>query len=141
MTLDKARLRRARLIERVRSAEQRQAAGEAFRAEAARRKLEHLSDRTRSLAQVYASRDKARDGADLRSAAILSSHLRVLGDTAARQAGQARQEADSKLVDLAAAERRRQRAEEARRELHRSVLEQLAKPDGIPTRKSGTHLE
>jgi hypothetical protein len=67
--------------------------------------------------------------------------LRVLGNTAARQAGQARQEADSRLVDLAAAERRRQRAEETRRELHRSILEQLAKPDSIPMRKSGTHLE
>jgi hydroxymethylglutaryl-CoA reductase len=141
MTVDKARLRRARLIERVRSAEQRQAAGEAFRAEAVRKKLEQLSERTRSLAQVYALRDKAADGADLRSAAILSGHLRVLGDTAARQAGQARQEADSKLFDLAAAERRRQRAEETRRELHRSILEQLARPETVPMRKSGTHLE
>jgi hydroxymethylglutaryl-CoA reductase len=141
MTVDKARLRRARLIERVRSTEQRQAAGEAFRAEAVRKKLEQLSERTRSLAQVYALRDKATDGADLRSAAILSGHLRVLGDTAARQAGQARQEADSKLFDLATAERRRQRAEETRRELHRSILEQLAKPETVPMRKSGTHLE
>lgn len=141
MTVDKARLRRARLIERVRSAEQRQAAGEVFRAEAVRKKLEQLSERTRSLAQVYALRDKAADGADLRSAAILSGHLRVLGDTAARQAGQARQEADSKLVDLAAAERRRQRAEESRRELHQSILDQLARPDTVPIRKSGTHLE
>ncbi len=141
MTVDKARLRRARLIERVRSAEQRQAAGEAFRAEAVRRKLEQLSERTHSLAQVYAFRDKAEDGADLRSATILSGHLRVLGDTAARQAGQARKDADGKLLDLAAAERRRQRAEEARRELHRSILEQLAKPDTVPVRKSGTHLE
>jgi hydroxymethylglutaryl-CoA reductase len=141
MTVDKARLRRARMIERVRSAEQRQAAGEAFRAEAVRKKLEQLSERTRSLAQVYALRDKAIDGADLRGAAILSGHLRVLGDTAARQAGQARQEADSKLFDLAAAERRRQRAEEARRELHRSILDQLAQPETIPLRKSGTHLE
>ena len=58
MTVDKARLRRAKLIERVRSAEQRAAAGEAFRAEAVRRKLEQLSERTRSLAQVYALRDK-----------------------------------------------------------------------------------
>ena len=106
-----------------------------------RRKLEQLSERTHSLAQVYAFRDKAEDGADLRSATILSGHLRVLGDTAARQAGQARKDADGKLLDLAAAERRRQRAEEARRELHRSILEQLAKPDTVPVRKSGTHLE
>jgi hydroxymethylglutaryl-CoA reductase len=141
MTVDKARLRRAKLIERVRSAEQRAAAGEAFRAEAVRRKLEQLSERTRSLAQVYALRDKAKDGADLRGAAVLSGHLRLLGNTAARQAGQARQEADSKLFDLAAAERRRLRAQEARRELHRSILEELAKPETVPIRKSGTHLE
>jgi hypothetical protein len=141
MTSDKARLRRARLIERVRSAEQRKAAGEAFRAEAVRKKLEQLSERTRTLAQVYGMRDHAQDAAELRSASILAKHLNDLGNTAARQADQARREADERLAELAAAERRRQRAEEGRRELHRAVLEQIARPDTIPVRKTGTHLE
>lgn len=141
MSSDKARLRRARLIERVRSAEQRKAALDAFQAEAVRLKLEQLSERTRSLAQLYALRDKSQDGADLRSASVLGSHLRELGKTAAQQATHARLEADGKLADLAAAERRRQRAEEGRKVLHRSVLEQIGRPDGVPMRKTGTALE
>lgn len=141
MGSDKARLRRAHLIERVRSAEQRKAALDAFQAEAVRVKLEQLSERTRSLAQLYALRDKSQDGTDLRSASVLGSHLRQLGRTAAQQAVYARQEADGKLADLAAAERRRQRAEEGRKVLHRSVLEESGKDDRVPVRKTGTHLE
>lgn len=141
MGSDKARLRRAHLIERVRSAEQRKAALDAFQAEAVRVKLEQLSERTRSLAQLYALRDKSQDGTDLRSASVLGSHLRDLGRTAAQQADYARQEADGKMADLAAAERRRQRAEEGRKVLYRSVLEAVGKDDRVPVRKAGTHLE
>ena len=141
MTSDKARLRRARLIERVRSAEQRKAAADAFQAEAVRLKLEQLSERTRSLAQLYALRDKSQDGTDLRSASILGTHLRQLGNTAELQADHARREADVRLADLAAAERRRQRAEEGRRALHRTILEQIGKVEHVPARKTGTHLE
>jgi len=141
MSSDKARLKRARLIERVRSAEQRQAATEAWHAEAVRLKLEQLSERTRSLAQLYTLRDTAQDAADLRGAAILGSHLRDLGRTATRQADEARRDADNKLATLAAADRRLQRAEESRRELHQDMLERAAKLEGTPARKSGTHLE
>lgn len=141
MASDQARLRRARLIERVRSAEQRKAALDAFQAEAVRLKLQQLSERTRSLAQLYALRDKSQDGADLRSSSVLGSHLRDLGRTAAQQADQARQQADGRLADLAAAERRRQRAEEGRRALHRSLLDQAGRHDSVPVRKTGTHLE
>ena len=141
MTGDKSRLRRARLIERVRSAEQRKAATEAYRAEAVRVKLEQLSERTRSLAQLYTLRDTAEDAAELRGAAILGAHLRELGHKAARQANEARREADVRLAELAVAGRRLQRAEESRRELHRAMLDQLAKLEGAPERKTGTHLE
>lgn len=142
MTSDKSRLRRARLIERLRSAEQRQAAVEAHRAEAVRQKLEQLSDRTRTLAQVYALRDTSRDGADLRSASLLGNHLHDLGTTAARQAEQARREADDRLADLAAADRRLQKAEEGRRDLARAIHEKADKAEpAAAARKTGTHLE
>ena len=141
MTGDKSRLRRARLIERVRSAEQRKAATEAYRAEAVRVKLEQLSERTRSLAQLYTLRDTAEDAAELRGAAILGAHLRELGHKAARQASEARREADVRLAELAVADRRLQRAEEGRRELHRAMLDRLAKLESAPERKTGTHLE
>ncbi|USA39725.1 hypothetical protein [Pelagerythrobacter marinus] len=141
MTSDAARLRRARLIERMRCAEQRQAAAEAHRAEAVRQKLEQLSDRTRTLAQVYALRDGARDGADLRSASVLGSHLNELGATAARQAADARRTADDRLAQLAVADRRLQRAEEGRRDLARAIGEKAARDDVPRARKTGTHLE
>ena len=141
MTSDKSRLRRARLIERVRSAEQRKAASEAYRAEAVRAKLEQLSERTRSLAQLYAMRDTAEDAAELRGAAILGAHLRELGHTAKRQADVARREADVRLAELAVADRRLQRAEESRQELHRTQIDRLARLEDSPARKTGTHLE
>lgn len=141
MTSDTSRLRRARLIERLRSAEQRQAAAEAHRAEAVRQKLEQLSERTRTLAQVYALRDTSRDGADLRSATVLGSHLRDLGATAAKQAEHARREADERLADLAVAERRLQKAEEGRRDLARAIHEKVEEREPVGARKTGTHLE
>ncbi|HWK41972.1 MAG TPA: hypothetical protein VNR60_08570 [Croceibacterium sp.] len=136
MTADKSRLRRARLIERVRSAEQRKAASEAYRAEAVRQKLEQLSERTRSLAQLYTLRDTAGDAAELRGASILGAHLRELGHTAERQATDARREADDRLADLAAAERRLQRAGENRRELHREMIDRLSRVESTPPRKT-----
>ena len=141
MTSDKSRLRRAALIERMRSAEHRQAAAEAHRAEAVRQKLEQLSERTRSLSQLYALRDTSRDGADLRSASLLGSHLHDLGATAARQAADARREADDRLADLAVADRRLQKAEDSRRDLARSIVERAVKQDSADVRKTGTHLE
>jgi hypothetical protein len=141
MTSDPARLRRARLLERVRAAEQRQAAAEAHRAELVRQKLEQLSERTRTLAQVYALRDGARDGGDLRGATLLGARLHHLGRTAARQADDARREADDRLADFAVADRRLRRAEDSHRDLARDIAERAAKRDLPLHRKTGTHLE
>ena len=141
MRSDQDRLRRAKLIERIRLVEQRKAAGEAFRAEAVRHKLEQLSERTRSLAQLYNLRDKSELADDLRGASVLGNHLHELGNTAARQADEARQEAEGKMTDLMAAEQRRQKAEDSRRALHNAVIERLGRPETTPVRKTGTHLE
>lgn len=141
MTSDPARLRRARLIERMRVAEQRHAAAEAHRAEAIRQKLEQLSARTRTLAQVYALRDGASDGADLRGATLLGARLHDLGRTASRQADDAKREADSKLADFAVADRRLKLAEDGRRDLARDIAERVAKRDLPLGGKIGTHLE
>ncbi|AKH44162.1 hypothetical protein FHS61_001482 [Altererythrobacter atlanticus] len=141
MTSDRQRLRRVRLIERLRSSEHRQAAAEAHRAELVRQKLEKLSERTRSLAQLYALRDGARDGADLRGATLLSAHMNELGRTAEQQASQARDAADERLAELAIADRKRRRAEDNRRDVHRAIIDRLAKPDSTPARRTGTELE
>lgn len=141
MTEEKRRLKRVKLIERIRSVEQRQAASAAHQAEAVRQRMETLSERTRSLAQLYALRDHAENASELRSASVMGAQLRQLGRTAEAQAAQARADADAKLLHLATAERRRQRAEDDRREAVKAVLERLGKPDGTPIRKTGTLVE
>lgn len=141
MTEDKRRLKRLRLIERVRSVEQRQAVQAANQAETTRQRLEQLSDRTRSLAQTYAARDPAGDGADLYRSSMMAAQLRHLGRTADAQASHARQDADARMVDLATAERRRQRAEDQRRDAHQALMERLSRPENTPVRKVGTVVE
>lgn len=141
MASNKGRLRRARLIERMRSAEHRQAAAEAHRAEAVRQKLEQLSERTRTLSQLYALRDTSRNGADLRSATLLGSHLHDLGATVARQAAHAKREADDRLADLAVADRRLQKAEGGRRDLARAIAECAERTETFGAKKTGTDLD
>ena len=141
MPSDAARLRRARLIERVRTADQSRAATEAHQAETNRRKLAELVERTRSLGAVYAAHDTFRDGADLTRAAVLGARLHDLGRNAARQAEQAGREADDKLALLAAAERRLQSANEKRDALERARMTKLAQTDGVPAARTGIGTE
>jgi len=135
MADDRRRLRRAQLIERLRTAEHRQAAAQAHEAEEARRKLASLSERTEALARLYAVGEGTLHAADLRSASLLGAHLRDLGRTAGAQAEHARTHADAKLADLAAADRRRTRAEGERRDLQLAVAERRFAPEpALPRR-------
>lgn len=147
--MNKARLRRAILIERVRSAEYRRAAADAQAAQAVRDKLEGLSERTRTLAALYSLRDTARDGADLAAATMLSAHLREIGRAASAQADNARAEAEARFAELARAERRRQRSAEDRRDMAALLMaERERREAGVPVRsitpteqESGTLLD
>lgn len=150
MSSDAALLRRARLIERVRAVEHRRAAGEAHHAEATRRKLTELVERTRALAEAYATDGMSGNGADLIRAVVLGARLHDLGRNAARQAEPARREADDKLALLATAERRLQSAGEKRHVLERADAARRARPDNVPQRaptlnearnKTGTEVE
>ena len=88
---DRAKLRRAKLIERVRRIDKQRAAADAFAAEAERARLAGISERTLLLGQAYAGREAIGDGAELRGVVALSAQLHALGVTAARQADHARQ--------------------------------------------------
>lgn len=138
---DRAKLRRAKLIERVRRAEKRRVGAEAFAAEARRAKLAGISERTLRLGQAYAGRSSIADGAELRSVVALSAQLHSLGLTAARQADHARLEADARLADLASADRRHKRAEEERRGLAKRLDEHATRHEPPLSRPSGTDLE
>jgi len=138
MADDRQRLRRAHLIERVRTAEHRQAALRAFEAEATRCKLEALAMRTQALASHYTPAREGLSVADLRSTNLLAGHLRSLGRTAGEQAERARITADGSLTDLATAERRRDRAESDRRDIHRTVVERRFRADPALLKRTGT---
>jgi hypothetical protein len=138
---DRSRLQRAKLIERVRQAEKQRVAAEAFEAECRRAKLAGISERTLLLGRAYADRSQIADGAQLRSVAALSVQLHSLGQTAARQADHARQEADARLNDLASADRRYKRAEEERRGLVRRLLDQETRRELPTSRATGTDLD
>lgn len=138
---DRARLRRAKLIERVRRADRHRAAAEAFAAESRRARLAGISERTLRLGQAYSGRVEIADGAELRSVVVLSAQLRELGATAARQAGRAQLEADARLADLASADRRHKRADEQQRGLATRLAERTRYAEPPVTRPSGTDLE
>ena len=138
---DRARLRRAKLIERVRGVEQRRAAADAFAAETRRAKLAGISERTLMLGQAYAERSAIADGAERRGERVLSTQLQALGLTAARQADHARVEADARLADLASADHRHRRAGEERRGLTQRLRDHASRPDQVLARTSGTNLE
>jgi len=138
---DRAKLRRAKLIERVRRADKQRVAADAYAAEARRAKLAGISERTLLLGQAYAGRSAIGDGAELRSVVALSAQLHALGLTAARQADHARQEADARLADLASADRRHKRAEEKHRGLATSLSERAMQHEPQLAKQSGTDLE
>ena len=138
---DGAKLRRAKLIERVRRADKQRVAADAYAAEAKRARLAGISERTLLLGQAYAGRSAIADGAELRSVVALSSQLHALGLTAARQADHAREEADARLADLASADRRHKRAEEKHRGLAASLSERAMRQEPPVARPSGTDLE
>ena len=138
---DRAKLRRAKLIERVRRTDKNHAAAEAFAAEVKRARLAGISERTLMLGQAYSGRAAISDGAELRSVVALSAQLHTLGLTAARQADHARREADERLADLASADRRHKRADEERRGLANRLSEHAQRHEAAVARPSGTDLE
>ncbi|MBO9516529.1 MAG: hypothetical protein J7493_00530 [Porphyrobacter sp.] len=141
MMADRGRLKRAKLIERVRTAEKRKVAAEAYEAEARRARLAGISERTMRLGQAYSGRSAIADGDELRGVVMLSAQLHSLGLTAAKQADHAQKEADARLADLASADRRQKRAEEQRRGLARLLDERVNRPVLPVSRQTGTELD
>jgi hypothetical protein len=107
MTVERSRLARLRRLERIRAIAKQAAASEAAQAEGALAQIAALAERTRRLAADYAGRSHARDGAALRQLLGFAGNLQGISASTASDAVQARQLADTKLSQLAAAERRR----------------------------------
>ncbi|MBO81532.1 hypothetical protein AAG607_00025 [Citromicrobium bathyomarinum] len=126
MTAEQRRLKRTRLIERVRTVEQRQSALAAAEAETQRVRLDAVSAKTRALAAHYAASRDATDAQSLRRSGTMSSHLRDLSALAERHAQDARDQSEASMAALARNERRRRRAEEDYREAASVLREKLA---------------
>lgn len=125
MKIDPRKLKRARLIERIRTVERSHSALAASEAEATRRRLFGVAERTRSLARHYAQQDDAMMGTDLRGAKAMQDQLQQLCALSEQHAEEAGHRSDATMDELAAAERRMRRAEEDRRSLARAIVAEL----------------
>lgn len=125
MKIDPRKLKRAQLLERIRTVERSRSALAASEAEATRRRLFGVAERTRSLARHYAQQDDAMTGTDLRGAKAMQDQLQHLCAMSEQHAVEAEQRSDASMDELASAERRMRRAEEDRRSLARAIVADL----------------
>ncbi|WP_454598479.1 hypothetical protein [Qipengyuania sp. SM2507] len=125
MKIDPRKLKRARLLERIRTVERSRSALAASEAEATRQRLFGVAERTRSLARHYAQQDDAMIGTDLRGAKAMQDQLQQLCALSEQHAEEAEQRSEATMDELASAERRMRRAEEDRRSLARAIVADL----------------
>ncbi|MEO1969651.1 MAG: hypothetical protein ABGW87_13200 [Sphingomonadaceae bacterium] len=125
MKPDPRKLKRAKLIERVRTVERSRLALAASEAEALRKRLSGVAERTRSLADHYAQQSGLVTGAELRRGKTMQGQLQQLSAMSRQHACEAEKRSDQSLDELAAAERRLKRAQEDRRDLVRSIVNHL----------------
>lgn len=141
MKAERARLMRLQRLERVRAIAKQAAAQEAAAAEGTLSQLETLAERTRSLASTYDDRSAARDGATLQQIGRFAEGLRTIYMRTANDAVQARRIADTKMAELATAERRRSVVEDHATKKARHLATRSETPS-LGTRKGfGTGLE
>lgn len=141
MRSDRARLRRAMLIERIRLVEQRQRAADAHAAEQLRARLHGISVRSEGLAQDYSRLDSAQSGKELHDLALMRAELRAMTVNARNDAARAEEQADDRLQDLAVAEKRLEAARERSRAVARELSGREQTMPEASGRKSGTPLE
>ena len=127
MTPERKKLRRAQLIQRIRSVEHMQSAAAAREAEATRARLFGVAERTRSLAAHYSDRQGDLVGADLRSGKAMRDQLQKLTELSEKQAEEADLHSQAKREVLAQTDMRLRKAEESTRELVRQIVASLEK--------------
>ena len=127
MTPERRKLRRAELIQRIRSVERMQSVAAASEAEATRARLFGVAERTRSLAAHYAQREGDIVGADLRSGKAMGDQLQRLTELSEKQAEEAELQSQAKREGLAQSDMRLRKAKESRRDLVRQIVASLEK--------------
>lgn len=119
---DRRRLKRAKLIERVRTVEKGRAARVSAEAEAFSARLSGVAEKTRALASHYAASQGIETADDLRRSTAMRQQLHTLGALNSAHLADARRRADAALAELGSAERKRARIEDDRRMLERAVF-------------------
>lgn len=127
MTPERRKLKRAQLIQRIRTVERMQSAVAASEAEATRARLAGVAERTRSLAAHYAHREGEMVAADLRSGKAMRDQLQKLTELSEKQVEEAELQSQAKREVLAQSDLRLRKAEEGTRDLVRAILAGLEK--------------
>lgn len=140
MTTERARLARLRRLEKVRALAKDQAVREAAEAEGTLAQLEALIARTRAMAADY-RHARPGDGLALRQIGQFVTGLDVIAAATSGNADQARQLADRRQDELAAAERRRASVEERADDAERLLARHSESPALGARQPIGTPLE
>ncbi len=141
MKAEQRRLDRLRRLERLRAVAKQQVAVESATAEGVYSQLHMLTDRTRRLASDYAARGDAVNGYELTQSSHFAAGLcRIVHSTQA-ETDTARQLADSKMIELAAAEQRRAAVEDRVERERRALAKRLEICVMAGWRKTGTEIE
>ena len=127
MTPERRKLKRAQLIQRIRTVERAQSALAASEAEATRTRLAGVAERTRSLAQHYADHQGEMVGADLRGGKAMRDQLLKLSEISEKQAAEASLQSQAKREVFAQSDLRLRKAKEGTRDLVRSIVAELQK--------------
>lgn len=141
MQPDQKRLVRLQRLERVRAIAKQTAATAAAEAEGTLSQLEALAARTGSMANDYAARSDATDGAALHQIGRFAAGLKGITDSTLADAARARTIADSRQTELAAAERRRAAVEERAVREMREIAARRQTPVLGSRKAVGTDLE
>lgn len=141
MKAERDRLKRLNRLERVRDIAKQTAAAEAAQAEGTLAQLEALAERTRRMAEEYAARIGAQDGASLRQVNSFARGLEGISANTSNDAANARRIADFKMEVLSQAERRRAVVEERAERQARVIAKGSETPVLGARRKSGTDLD
>ena len=111
------RLKRAQLVERIRTIEKGRAARASAEAERLSARLTGVAEKTPQLASHYAATRHVETADDLRRHTAMRHQLHSLSTLNASHLQEARHRADLALVELGSAERKRARSESDRRAL------------------------
>ena len=141
MQADQKRLMRLQRLERVRAMAKQTAATASAEAEGTLAQLEALAARTGRMAADYAERSDATDGMGLHQFSRFAAGLMGISDSTLADAQRARTIADTRQLDLAAAERGRAAVEERALREARDIAARRQTPVLGSRKAIGTDLE